>query len=65
MYSMEMDSHALFLSVHFGNSIGSARPDILVDLLSKFYLVEIFLNHCHCLFDAEVSCHPTIVGFLD
>ena len=35
--------HALFLSVWFGNSIGSAGPDILVDLLSKFRLVEMFM----------------------
>jgi hypothetical protein len=34
---------ALFLSGWFGNSTGSARPDILVDLLSKFWLVEFFL----------------------
>jgi hypothetical protein len=35
--------HALFLSGRFGNSASSAGPDILVDLLSKFQPVEIFL----------------------
>jgi hypothetical protein len=57
--------HALFLSVWFGNSEGSAGPDILVNLLSKFQPVEMFMQHCHCLFNVEVSCHPTVVGFLD
>jgi hypothetical protein len=33
----------LFLSGQFGNSAGSARPDILVDLLLKFRPVEMFL----------------------
>jgi hypothetical protein len=56
---------ALFLSGQFGNSAGSARPDILVDLLSKFRPVEMFLQHCHCLFDVEVSFHPIVVGFPD
>jgi hypothetical protein len=36
---------ALFLSGRFDNSIGSAGPNILVDLLSKFQLVEMFLQH--------------------
>jgi hypothetical protein len=63
--SRQRGVHALFLSGRFGNSAGSAGPDILVDLLSKFRPVEMFLQHCHCLFDAEVSCHPTVVGFPD
>jgi hypothetical protein len=57
--------HALFLSGRFGNSASSAGPDVLPDLLSKFQLVEMFLQHFHCLFDVEVSCHPTVVGFPD
>jgi hypothetical protein len=51
---IEMDSHglsesrkrgvqALLLSGQFGNSAGSAGPDILADLLSKFRPVEMFL----------------------
>jgi hypothetical protein len=33
----------MFLSGQFGNSADSAGPDILVDLLSKFRPVEMFL----------------------
>jgi hypothetical protein len=47
--------HALFLSGKFGNSIGSVGPDILADILSKFRPVEMLLQHCHCIFYAEVS----------
>jgi hypothetical protein len=58
-----MSVHALFLSDRFDNSTGNARPDIIVDILSKFWPVEMSLQHCHCLFHAKVSCHPTVVGF--
>jgi hypothetical protein len=34
---------ALFISGRFGNSAGSARPDILADLMLKFRPVEMFL----------------------
>jgi hypothetical protein len=34
---------ALFLRGQFGNSTGSAGPDIHVDLLSKFRPIEMFL----------------------
>jgi hypothetical protein len=34
---------ALFLSGRFGNSAGSVGPDILADLLSKFWPVEMLL----------------------
>jgi hypothetical protein len=30
-----------------------------------FRPVEMFMHHCHCLFNIEVSCHPTVVGFPD
>jgi hypothetical protein len=53
----------MFLSGRFGNSVGGAGLDILADILSKFRPVEMFLQHCHCLFDAKVSCHPTVVRF--
>jgi hypothetical protein len=33
----------LFLSGQFGNSAGSAEPDILDDFLSKFRSVEMFM----------------------
>jgi hypothetical protein len=54
---------AIFLSGRFGNRTGSAGPDIIFDFLSKFYPVEMFLQHCNCIFDVEVSCHLTLVGF--
>jgi hypothetical protein len=38
-----MGVHALFLSGRFGNSTGSAGPDTLAEVLSKFRLVEMFL----------------------
>jgi hypothetical protein len=53
----------LFLSGQFGNNIGIARPDILADIMLKFWPVEMFLQHCHCIFDAEVSSYLTVVGF--
>jgi hypothetical protein len=54
MKSIEMDSHGLsgvgrgvyrttFLVVGLDNNAGSAGPDILVDLLSKFRPVEMFM----------------------
>jgi hypothetical protein len=60
-----MGVHSLFLSGRVGNNTGNAGLDILANLLSKFKPVEIFLQHCHCLFDAEVFYHLTIVGFTD
>jgi hypothetical protein len=38
-----MGVHALFLSGRFGNNIDSVGPNTLVDLLSKFHLLEMFL----------------------
>jgi hypothetical protein len=38
-----MGVQALFLSGWFGNNTDSVGPDILVDLLSKFRPVEMFL----------------------
>jgi hypothetical protein len=35
--------HAMFLSGQFDNNVGSARHDILIDLLSKFQPIEMFL----------------------
>jgi hypothetical protein len=58
-----MGVHSLFLNGIFGNGIGSARPDILSDILSKFQPIEMFLQHCHYLFYARVSCHLTVVVF--
>ena len=53
----------MFLCGRFGNSTSGAGPDILVDILSKFWLIEIFLHQCYHLFNAKVSCHPTVVSF--
>jgi hypothetical protein len=61
--SRQRGVQTMFLSGQFGNSTGGARPDILVDILSKFWPVKMFLQHDHYLFDAKVSCHPTIVSF--
>jgi hypothetical protein len=52
-----------FLVVGLAISVGSVGPDILVDIMSKFRPVEMSLQHCHYLFYAEVSYHPTVVGF--
>jgi hypothetical protein len=55
----------MFLSGQFGNNVGSEKPDILDDLMSKLRPVEMFLQHFHCVFNNEVSYHPTVVGLLD
>jgi hypothetical protein len=41
--SRKMGVQALFLSGRFGNSTGSAGPDVLDDLLSKFRPLEMFM----------------------
>jgi hypothetical protein len=53
----------LFLSGHFGNNAGNGGLDILADILSKIWLVEMLLQHFHYLFYAELTCHLTVVGF--
>jgi hypothetical protein len=58
-----MSVDVLFLDVQFGNSAGSARPDIIADIMLKFQPVEMSLQHCHCLLHVEVSSHSSVVGF--
>jgi hypothetical protein len=55
-----MGLQALFLYGRFGNSAGGVGPDIISNILSKFRLIEMFLQHYHCLFNTKVSCHPTV-----
>jgi hypothetical protein len=55
--------HAWFLNGRFGNGTSRARPDIVADILSEFCPIEMLLQHHHCVFYVEVSCHPTIVSF--
>jgi hypothetical protein len=55
--------HALFLNGQFSNGVDSARPDILVDILSKLRPIKNWLQHFHCLFYTEVFFHPIVVGF--
>jgi hypothetical protein len=58
-----MGVQAMFCSGRFDNNTGGAGLDILADILSNFWTVEMFLQHCHCLFDTEVSFHLTVMIF--
>jgi hypothetical protein len=53
----------LLLDGWIGNGTGSARSDILVDVLSNFWPIKMFLKNDHNFLHAKMSCHLTIVGF--
>jgi hypothetical protein len=58
-----MGVQALLLNGLFRNGTSSGRANVLGDIMSKFQPIEILLYHCHCLFQAKVSCHPIVVSF--
>jgi hypothetical protein len=54
---------ALLLDGRFGNGAGSAGSDVLLDILSKVWPIEILMQYCHCFLDPEMPSDPTIVCF--
>jgi hypothetical protein len=44
---------ALLLDGRFGNGVGSAGSDVLPDILSKVWPIEILLQYCHCFLDPK------------
>ena len=54
---------ALILDGWFGNGVGSARSDVLIDVLSKVQPIEILLQYCHCFLDPEMPSNSTVVRF--
>ena len=53
----------LLLDGRFGNGASSGGSDVFPDILSKFRLVEIFLQYCHCILDPKIPNDLTIVCF--
>lgn len=47
----------MLLDGRFGNGTSGVQSDILVDVLSDFWLVEGLLQHCHCLLHTKVPFH--------
>jgi hypothetical protein len=54
---------ALFLNGRFGKGASSVGPDILANILSKFWLIDMFLQYCHCILYAKLFCHLIVVSF--
>jgi hypothetical protein len=54
---------ALLLDGRFGNGAGGARSDVLSDIMSKVWPIEILLQYCHCFLDPEMPNDPTVVFF--
>ena len=54
---------ALLLDGRFGNGVGSARFDVLLNILSKIRPIEILLQHCPCFLNPEMPNTPTVVCF--
>jgi hypothetical protein len=51
---------ALLLDGRFGNGIGSAESNVVLDILSKVWPIEIFLLYCHYFLDPEMPSDPTV-----
>jgi hypothetical protein len=54
---------ALLLDGRFGNGADNAGSDVLPDILSKVWPIEILLQYCHCSLNPEMLSDPTIVRF--
>ena len=54
---------ALLLDGQFGNGIGSAGSNVLLDVLSKLQPIEILLQYCHYFLNPEMPSDPTLVHF--
>jgi hypothetical protein len=52
---------ALLLDGQFSNGAGSAGSDVLPDILSKVWTIEILLQYCHSFLDPNIPNEPTIV----
>ena len=53
----------MLLDGQFGNSASSAGLDVLPDILSKVFPIEILLQYCHYFLDPEMPSEPTVVRF--
>jgi hypothetical protein len=52
---------ALLLDGRFGNGASNAGLDVLPDILSKVWLIEILLQYCQGFLDPEMPSDSTIV----
>jgi hypothetical protein len=52
---------AFLLDGRFGNGTGSAGSDVLPDILSKVWPIEILFQYCHYFLDPEIPSDLTIV----
>ena len=54
---------ALILNERFGNDAGSVGSDVLTDILSKVWPIEILLQYYHYFLDPKIPNDPTVVRF--
>ena len=54
---------ALLLDGQFGNGVGNAGSDVLPDIMSKVWPIEILLQYFHYFPDPEMTSDPTVVCF--
>jgi hypothetical protein len=61
---------ALLLDGQFGNGTDSTGSDVLPDISSKVWIIEILLQYCHYFLDPEmpndsiIVCFPNNLGML-
>ena len=51
----------MLLDGRFGNGASSAGLDVLPDILSKVWPIEILLQYCHGFLDPEIPSDSTVV----
>jgi hypothetical protein len=54
---------ALLLDGRFDNGAGSVGSDVLLDILSKVWPIEILLQYYHCFLNPKMPSDSTIVRF--
>ena len=54
---------ALLLDGHFGNGAGNVGSDVLLDIPSKVWPIEILLQYYHYFLDPEIPNNLTVVCF--
>ena len=53
----------MLLDGWFGNGTGNAGSNVLLDILSKVWPIEILLQYCHYFLDPEMPSDLIIVRF--
>ena len=53
----------MLLDGWFGNGTGNAGLDVLPDVMSKVWPIEITMQYCHYFLDLEMPSDLTVVRF--